>query len=400
MNVLVALEHRFDRTPDGAVWTHAAFAHPFWARYRLVFDQVRVLARVRDVAAVPSDRVRADGDGVSFAAVPYYVGPWQYLKQGHRIRRGMRDALCVGEGVILRVPSHIAASLEPSLHQQQYPYGVEVVGDPYDVFAPGAVKHPLRSWFRWLFTRRLRRQCGNASAAAYVTEHSLQQRYPAPRAALVTHYSSIDLPTSALVPAARAVDAARHACTLLTVGSLAQLYKAPDVLIDAVAACIQAGLDLRLVIVGDGKHRPELEQRVKLLGLGQRVSFVGQLPAGEAVRAHLDQADLFVLPSRTEGLPRAMIEAMARGLPCVGSRVGGIPELLPPEDLVPPNNVAALAQKIRQVVADPQRMAQMGARNLETATRYQEDVLRERQITFYRHVKDQTEAWLAHQGRP
>jgi hypothetical protein len=42
----------------------------------------------------------------------------------------------------------------------------------------------------------------------------------------------------------------------------------------------------------------------------------------------------------------------------------------------------------------------MGARNLATATRYQEDVLRERQIAFYRHVKDQTKAWLAHQGRP
>ncbi|MBV8270174.1 MAG: glycosyltransferase family 4 protein [Planctomycetaceae bacterium] len=160
-----------------------------------------------------------------------------------------------------------------------------------------------------------------------------------------------------------------------------------------MAACMREGLDLRLTMVGDGKERPGLEARARALGLGPRVRFLGQLPAGEAVRAELDRADLFVLPSRTEGLPRAMVEAMARALPCIGSWVGGIPELLPREDLVPPGDAAALARKIREVVCDPDRMARMSACNLEKAEQYREDALRGRRIAFYQHVREATEAW-------
>jgi hypothetical protein len=79
MNLIVTHEHRYDRTPDGVVWTQVQFAHSYWRRYLAVFDQVRVVTRVCDVPSVPPDWIRADGEGVSFAAVPYYIGLWQYL---------------------------------------------------------------------------------------------------------------------------------------------------------------------------------------------------------------------------------------------------------------------------------------------------------------------------------
>src|SRR5262249_10510127 len=159
----------------------------------------------------------------------------------------------------------------------------------------------------------------------------------------------------------------------------------PHVLIDAVAQCVRGGLDLQLVMVGDGKHRPELEAQAVTLGIGARVRFLGQLTAGGPVRTQLDRADLFVLPSFTEGLPRAMVEAMARALPCLGSTAGGIPELLPPEDMVPPGNRTALAAKIREVVTDPERLARMSARNLALAREYDEKFLRQQRIDFYRY---------------
>ncbi|MCZ7545986.1 MAG: glycosyltransferase family 4 protein [Anaerolineae bacterium] len=172
-------------------------------------------------------------------------------------------------------------------------------------------------------------------------------------------------------------------------------------LIDAVGACVRQGVNLSLVVVGDGKHRPELEARARASGLDGRAQFLGQLPAGAPVRAQLDRADLFVLPSRQEGLPRAMLEAMARALPCIGSTVGGIPELLPHEDMTPPNDADALAHRIREAATNPQRMAQMSARDLHKAQDYREDVLRARRIQFYRYVQERTEAWLhhGHQGR-
>lgn len=394
MKVVVSLEYRFDRTPDGKVWTQTTFPYSFWTRYLEVFDRVLVVARVLEVPSASPDWRRADGEGVSFAAIPYYVGPWQYLLKARQIQLAARNSVGANDAVILRLSSQIADCIEPLLRQTGHPYGVEVVADPYDVFAPGSVKHPLSPFFRWWFPRQLRRQCAAASAAAYVTERALQTRYPPAPTAFSTHYSSIELPTSALVAAPRIPRQNAHQFTLIFVGTLAQLYKAPNVVIAAVATCVQEGLDLKLILLGDGKHRPELEAQAKALGIDDRVCFRGQLTAGDAVRTELDSADLFVLPSYQEGLPRAMVEAMARALPCIGSTIGGIPELLQSEDMVPPGDVTVLAGKIREVVTDPERMARMSARNLEKAKEYTEEVLRERRLIFYRYVREQTELWL------
>lgn len=399
MNVVVMLEHRFNSTPDGKVWTQTMFPHSFWKRYLEVFDHVRVVARVREVPSVLSDWKRADGEGVSFAAVPYYVGLSQYLQRARQVRRAAQNAVDANDAVILRVPSTIASCVQPMLHKIGHPYAVEVVGDPYDVFAPGSIRHPLRPFMRWLFPRKLQRDCAGACAAAYVTEHALQRRYPPGLNAFSTHYSSVELPDAAFTTLPRIPQQDVSSFTLINVGTMDQLYKAQNVLIDAVAACVQEGLDLKLILLGNGKHKAELEAQAATLGLGKQVCFRGKLAAGEAVRAELDQADIFVLPSHQEGLPRAMIEAMARGLPCIGSSVGGIPELLPSEDMVPPGNVAALAQKIREIVADPKRMASMSARNLEKAQNYRDEFLRERRIKFYRYVREKTEAWLLSQSR-
>jgi len=115
---------------------------------------------------------------------------------------------------------------------------------------------------------------------------------------------------------------------------------------------------------------------------------LGQLDFGSPIYDFLDSIDLFVMPSRAEGLPRALVEAMARGCPCIGSNVGGIPELLAPEDLVPPNNPEALAQKIMEVTANPERMKAMSERNLARAKQFNPEVLREARLAFYKYVRD------------
>jgi len=171
------------------------------------------------------------------------------------------------------------------------------------------------------------------------------------------------------------------------------IRKAQHILIEAVAVCVQRGMDIQLLLVGDGRYRGFFTDQARDLGLVDRVQFLGQLSTID-VRARLDQADLFVLPSRGEGLPRAAIEAMARGLPAIGSTVGGFPELLPSDDLVAPGDVAGLARKLQEVLDSPRRMAQMSLRNLSKAHAYQEAVLRKRRNEFYSYLKGRTEAWL------
>lgn len=394
MKVAVILEHRYYCTPDGAIWTEGLNAYELWTRYLTVFDGVKVIARVRQSPSTGPGWRRADGPGVTFHAVPDYLGPWQYLARARQVRRAIRNAAELSDAVIMRVGSHIAGCLEPWLTEHRHPYGLQVVNDPYDVFAPGAVTYPLRPLFRWWFTRQLRRQCRNADGAAYVTARALQARYPC--AAFSIGMSDVEITPETTVAAPIHGNASEHRrFHLVTIASLAQMYKAPDVLIRALAQCIDGGLDLGLSIVGDGRHRQELERLVLDLGLQERIHFLGQLPAGEEIRKQLDRSDLFVLPSRCEGLPRAMVEAMARSLPCIGTTVGGIPELLAEQDLVPPGDVDALAGKIREVLSSPQRMAQMSSRNLSKAQEYRDEVLSARRQAFLEHLHRTTSAWLA-----
>jgi len=392
MTAAVVVEHRFYRDAQGRVWTNGPFAYSFWRRYLDVFDGVRAVARAAQVDAPPAAAVRADGPGVVFAPAPYYVGPWQYFRKLPRIAAAVRAAAGPAGAVILRVPSQLAACLDPWLRKTGRPFAVEAVGDPRDALAPGAAQHALRPLFRWQCERMMRRQCRRAWAACYVTQSALQARYPPAPGAFSIGCSDVELPPEAF--AARPRGACwRRPLRLILAGSLEHLYKAPDVLIEAFAQCRRAGLDATLALAGDGAHRPALEQLARAAGVRERVEFSGQLPAGPAVRSALDEADLFVLPSRQEGLPRALLEAMARGLPAIGSTVGGFGELLPPEDLVPPGDASALAAKIKEVAADPLRAAAMSRRNLSKAGEYSDELLAGRRRAFYKQVRELAKAW-------
>lgn len=409
MDVTVSLEARYQIASDGSVWSQAGMARPFWERYLDVFDRVRVVARATKVENPPEGWLPVTGKGISFCAIPDFLGPLQYL-QGYRVvRNAIRAAIPKDGALIMRVGSQIANVMSGELRHNGYPYALEVIGDPYDVFAPGVVEHPLRSFFRWHFAKNLRKQCLNAIGVAYVTRHSLQNRYPTRRiseslsdveltgdAVLCgtgsTYFSSIELEASCITEGRRKARTTGP-YRIITVGSLAQMYKGVDVLIEAIALCVQGGLDMSATVVGDGKFRASLEALARSRGVEERLEFAGQLTAGRAVRDRLDQADLFVLPSRTEGLPRALIEAMARGLPCVGSAVGGIPELLAEDDVVPPCNPKALAQQIQAVLKNPTRMDAMSNRNQAISLEYGDQVLRQRRQAFYRHVLDETREW-------
>jgi glycosyltransferase involved in cell wall biosynthesis len=392
VNVVISQEHRFDRTPDGAVWTQGAFSLSYFAPYLEVFDSVRVVARVRNVATIPLNARRADSRQVSFHGVPYYVGPEQFLLKWRHVRKALKTCVGPKDAVILRVQSQIAAGIEPTLYRNRHPYALEVMCDPFAMFAAGCNDHLLRPLFQRMFYRQMRKQCSRATAVSYVTEQSLQRRYPPAKNALTASYSNVEMPAAAYVSTARSFVSKPSPLNVISVASLDQPYKGIDVLIDAIKIAVVKGPELRLAVIGDGVLRSQLESRAN--SLNGRVRFIGHVSSGASIREYLDEAHLFVLPSRTEGLPRALIEAMARALPCVCSAVGGIPELLPYSDLIPAGDPGALYSKLCEVMASPERMAAMSARNLAKAQHYRDEALRLRRSGFYCNVKEMTQAWI------
>lgn len=136
--------------------------------------------------------------------------------------------------------------------------------------------------------------------------------------------------------------------------------KGLDVLLEALAGL--RDLPWELVVAGDGSQRERLGNCARELGIGDRVEFVGWLRGDELLQAYT-QANLFVFPSRHEGMPNAVLEAMAAGLPVIASRIAGSEELVAPDEsglLVPADDVAALRQALAKLLPDGPRRARLG----------------------------------------
>lgn len=120
------------------------------------------------------------------------------------------------------------------------------------------------------------------------------------------------------------VEFTRKRFTFLAIGRLSP-EKGFDILLEALTLVTATGIDVQLVIFGEGEERSQLEEKIHSLQLENRVLLPGFLAE---VKDYLPLFDAFVLPSLTEGLPMVLLEAMAAGIPIVASRVGGIPKAL------------------------------------------------------------------------
>lgn len=175
-----------------------------------------------------------------------------------------------------------------------------------------------------------------------------------PDLAVQTIPNGVDAPRT-LPPAA-----ANEPPRVLFVGRLAY-QKAADVLIRALSRIRDQ--DFTCDIVGDGPDRSELERLTGSLGLRERVRFVGWVDRN-ALAQHYARADLVALPSRMEGMPNVVLEAMAHERPVIATDVPGTRDVVAPEEtglLVPPDDDAALAHAIARLLGDSPLRQRMGA---------------------------------------
>jgi Glycosyltransferase len=138
--------------------------------------------------------------------------------------------------------------------------------------------------------------------------------------------------------------------------------KGVDILVKSFKHVVNANPDVKLILVGDGAQKKNVEELIKNLGLTSHVRITG-LVSRDEVCLYLSQASLFVLPSRSEALGNSLIEAMAAGLPVVATRVGGIPDVV--DDgvnglLVEPDDIMALSEAINFMLNNSEKANQFG----------------------------------------
>jgi glycosyltransferase involved in cell wall biosynthesis len=263
----------------------------------------------------------------------------------------------------------------------------ELIGDPLAVNL-GSLQARSYGRLQYHRTRWTVRRC---ELGSYVSASHLQQRYPAAPGATTAAISSIRLERSRL-RAPRTGRWHNDRLRLVHVGSFLPV-KNQALLIEAMRLARAQGLPLSLKLVGDGATRPRIERQVRTYGLDDRVMLVGHAPGPERVVAEMVDADALVMPSLSEGLPRVVLEAMAAGLPVIGSDIPGIRQLLPHWLLFPPASPTDLLARCRMLLDDGsyRRAATHGSSRV---TEFTADVLSARRRSLLAELRKLTVAQL------
>ncbi len=227
---------------------------------------------------------------------------------------------------------------------------------PFKLVSSPRVNYRTRSFWSLLVDRWLKAADDLLIAESDASREFLTRRlgYAADR--VKTVYNGVDIPE---IPSAAERKRARlqlgldeNELLLLSMGRL-DAQKDHKILIDAVAS-LRGSRKPRCAIIGDGPMRDRLRAQIRQLGLQRTVQLPGE--RGD-VRCWLAACDIFVLPSLWEGLPNALLEAMALGLPVVASRVDGVPEAVTDGKdglLVAPGNAATLSVALAKLMDDPE----------------------------------------------
>lgn len=395
MTVLVALENRFYRGADGNIYSNNIFDYSVWKKYLTVFDRVVIFARLGRGDSLFNGRSPANGPGVEFLELPMYVGVAQFLQNYRALKLLAKKATASADAFVIRSPGLVGSVLWRELAKKGIPYGVEVVGNSRDSIE-SSVGNPLVRWCLKAFvgvTKVQEKQCAGSIAAAYVTKSHLQSLFPP--GGWSTHYSSIDLQEEhfstvveleSKMGSVKDAFSARRPFRICHVGTMDARYKAQDHLMQAVAVCRELGMELEVRLIGDGRYRSYFESFAQDLGLSDHVKFLGKLGPGDPVRREMVFADLFVLPSLTEGLPRVVLESMALGTPCIGSNVGGVPEVIKDELRFSPGDIEEISKVLQSILSDHSTYRDTAFQCIEIAKDYSFEILMARRQAFFQRL--------------
>ena len=246
-----------------------------------------------------------------------------------------------------------------------------------------------------LLTWKLKKECLRANGVSYVTKEFLEKKYPS-RSILEggskeyfnSYYSSIKLDASFFgAPKFYKGIGSRELRLIHVASAINSDVKGHSTLLKVVKSLVDQGISVSLRCIGDGDRRPYYENMANELGIGKNVSFLGLFSNKNDLRAELINSDMMVFPSRAEGLPRVLIEAMAVGLPCLSTPVNGIPELLSDEFLFDPDDVDGFATKIIELVKKEEKLEAISSSNIEKAKEYGDELLQNRRDIFYQKLR-------------
>lgn len=359
---------------EGNYYDNALAAHI--SRYSQWCDRLVSLAFKKEVDS--SDAERLNTEGVDFVFVNK-INTLKSLIWDNRKNRDVIDQqVRESDACIAHVPSFPGEAMIELARKYQKPCIVVVITCPWDAYWNYGWKGKLIAPFRYLTLRKLVK---SSAYTIYVTDRFLQRRYPTTGKSIGCSNVAVEKVEDDVLE--KRLYKIRYAkkCDykLATLAAVNVRFKGQEYVIRALAKLKKAGLRFEYHLGGGGDDS-FLRRLSEKLGVSDQVVFHGTIPHSEIYRL-LDDTDIYIQPSKQEGLPRALIEAMSRGCPAIGSDVAGIPELLDSRFLFRKGNVdeiVCLLQNFDRVLMENQAKD-----NFHKAEKYVKTILEQRRAKFF-----------------
>lgn len=384
MDALIVYEDKAAQDREGNMYIGTAFSNAALDSYLQHFDNVIMLMRRADVS--PDDTEKLAGMNKITnprISVVFLPNPTANLKSYLNIslrreyKRIVIENITPDRAVIVRVPSRSGTIAAKYCNKIGKPYLAEAIGCPWDSLWNHSLRGKVLAPFAWL---ELRHTMKSAPYSVYVTNEFLQRRYPTE--GITAAISDVELqPMADSVLEKRLEKIRNHSGKMkIATGGALVSYKGQQFVIEALAKLkAQGKTDFEYHMAGSGDE-PTLRKLAESFGVSEQVIFEGRL-AHDKMFAWLDDMDLYIQPSLVESMPRALIEALSRGLPAFATRVGGMTELAGEENVFEKHDVDTIVKYISN--ADKDKLTRLAKRNYEYAQNFRRDVLAAKRYDFY-----------------
>lgn len=297
-------------------------------------------------------------------------------------RKKIRQIVEKADFVIVRMPSYIGHIAIQEAKKLNKNYLVEMVACPWDaLWNYGKITKKICALPTYMLNKF---DIYNAKNVIYVSDEFLQKRYPTKGKNIGCSDVILNEIKDSILE--RRLDKIKERNTsvlkLATVASVELKYKGQEYVFRAISELIKKGKIVEYYLAGGGDFT-RLKNIAQKLHIEKYIHFLGSLPH-EKVFDLVDDIDIYIQPSLQEGLPRALIEAMSRGCPAIGSTAGGIPELLDKRYIFRKKDYRKIEELL--VNLNEEELMQMAKKNYEKAKQFDKQILKEKRIAFYKSI--------------
>ena len=347
-------------------------------RYSYFGENVSFLMRSKEISESEANKYSLiQYKNFHFIEIPNFKSIRDY-QQKTVATRIIHQAVDEHDVIIVRLPSAAGVIAFNYAKKINKPVLVEFVACVFDALWNYDWRGKLLAHYK---LRRYQKLMLQATHTIYVTNQFLQSRYP-PNGKSIGCSDVEIVPLDEVVMNRRLEKIKKNEIPLIlcTVAAIDVPYKGQADVIKAIARLKKEGILFKYKIIGQG-YPDRLLKIIEKWKVSDLVEVVGPLPHNK-VFDYLEKIDVYIQPSKQEGLPRAVIEAMSKACPCLGARTAGIPELIPDEGIFEPGNIEQIVAKLRLMNTD--WLAKNAKMNFGTSKNYQTEILESERNAFYK----------------